>query len=339
MIHSYSLEFILDLIDSDFTSLGDYKGSISGVATLAEAKEGDLSFFNNPKYKEALLKTKASVLLVPKDIEVKPAVGQTFIFVDDPSFVLAKFCREVELSLIEKPAPGIHPSAVVHPTAEISENAYIGPLCVIEAEAQVGAAVLISQISIGAHAKVGDQSILFPKVSVGSYCEIGTRNRLLEGCVVGSDGFGYAEIKGRHERIPQIGHVKTESEVDIGANSTIDRARLGVTLIGEGTKIDNLVQIAHNVQVGKHCLLVSQTGISGSTIIGDNVIFAGKSGAAGHLEIGANSVVGPTSAVLRSIKSGSKVMGVPAISNVLYWRLNSLNEKLPELFRRFKDIK
>ncbi len=338
MIHSFPLEFILDQIDSDFTTLGNYKGTISGVATLAEAKEGDLSFFNNLKYKDDLLKSKASVLLLPKDSKDQPNKGQTYIFVEDPSFILAKVCRELELSLVAKPEPGIHPSAVVHPSAHVSAQAYVGPLCCVEANAVVGEAVLVSHVSIGAYAKVGDGSILFPKVSVGAYCVIGSRNRLSEGCVVGSDGYGYAQINGRHERIPQIGHVKTESDVDIGANATIDRARLGVTLIGEGSKIDNLVQIAHNVQVGKYCLLVSQTGISGSTTIGDNVIFAGKSGAAGHLEIGANSVIGPMTAVLRSIKSGSKVMGVPAISNVLYWRLNSLNEKLPELFKRFKDI-
>ena len=340
MDHSFKLEFILDLIASDYVLKGSYSGEISGIASLAEAKEGDLSFYNNSKYKAAFEASLASVLLLPNSIEDEVEVpnGKAFVFVEDPSFELAKICREIELSLIQKPEKGIHPSAVIHPSANISKEASIGPLCCIEANAVIEDVVLMSHVSIGHNAKVSSGSIVFPHVSVGSYSIIGERNRLHSSCVIGSDGYGYAQVNGKHERIPQIGFVETGANVDIGANTTIDRARIGKTIIGEGTKIDNLVQVGHNVHIGKNCLLVSQVGIAGSTVIEDGVIFAGKSGATGHLTIGANSVIGVMALVVKSLEPNSTVMGYPAINNNLYWRLQSLNQKLPQLFKRFKDL-
>ena len=338
MDHSFKLEYILDLIGANYTLKGDYSGEISGIASLAEAREGDLSFYNNQKYLEAFKESSASVYLVPKSMDLEIPGEKCLIFVEDPSYELAKICRKIELSLIEVPAKGIHPSAVVHPSAQISENASIGPLCCIEANAVVEDVVLMSHVSVGQNAKVSSGSILFSHVSIGSYSVIGKRNRLHSGSVIGADGYGYVQIDGKSERIPQIGFVETEADVDIGANTTIDRARIGKTVIGEGTKIDNLVQIGHNVKIGKNCLLVSQVGIAGSTVIEDNVIFAGKSGAAGHLKIGANSVIGGMGLVINSLEPNSSVIGYPAIKNNLYWRLQSLNRKLPDLFKRFKDL-
>ena len=335
---SYSLEFILEIIGSDVTVKGDFIGNVEGFASLADAIEGDLSFFYLEKYKEDLLKTRASVVLVPKDSGYSPAKGQTFLYVENPSLDLAKICRAFELDLIPKPKPGIHPSAFVHPSAKISSAAYIGPLCCIEEGAQIGAASLASQVTIGQGAKVGDGTIIFPQVTVGSYCVVGDKNRLLEGCVIGSDGFGYIKFEGKHERLPQVGIVETAAEVDIGANSTIDRARMGQTYIGEGTKIDNLVQIAHNVKIGKYCLLVSQSGIAGSSILEDNVIVAGKSGVSGHLTIGANSTIGAASIAIDSLEANSHVLGFPAQPKAVFWRLFSLKQKLPDLFKRFKNL-
>jgi len=335
---SYSLEFILEIIGSDVTVKGDFIGNVEGFASLADAIEGDLSFFYLEKYKEDLLKTRASVVLVPKDSGYSPAKGQIFLYVENPSLDLAKICRAIELDLIPKPKPGIHPSAFVHPSAKISSDAYIGPLCCIEEDAQIGAASLASQVTIGQRAKVGDGTIIFPQVTVGSYCVVGDRNRLLEGCVIGSDGFGYIKFEGKHERLPQVGIVETAAEVDIGANSTIDRARMGQTYIGEGTKIDNLVQIAHNVKIGKYCLLVSQSGIAGSSILEDNVIVAGKSGVSGHLTIGANSTIGAASIAIDSLEANSHVLGFPAQPKAVFWRLFSLKQKLPDLFKRFKNL-
>jgi len=338
MKYSYSLEFILDIIGSDITIKGDFNGNIEGFASLADAKEGDLSFFYLEKYKEDLLKTNASVVLVPSDAEYSPSKGQTFLYVENPSLELAKICRAIELEISPKPKPGIHPSAFVHPSATISSDAYIGPLCCIEEGAHIGSASLTSQVTVGRGAKIGDGAIIFPQVIIGSYCVIGDRNRLLEGCVIGSDGFGYIQFEGKHERLPQIGVVETASDVDIGANSTIDRARMGRTYIGEGTKIDNLVQIAHNVKIGKYCLLVSQAGIAGSAILEDNVIVAGKSGVTGHLTIGENSTIGAMSVAVNSLEANSHVLGFPAQPKVVFWRLFSLKQKLPELFKRFKNL-
>ena len=154
----------------------------------------------------------------------------------------------------------IHPSAYVHPSAQVSDDAYIGPLCCIEEGAKIGATYLTSQVTVSRGAILKDGSIISPQVVIGPYCIIGARNRLYEGCVIGSDGFGYIRDSGKHERLPQVGIVETAAEVEIGANSTIDRARMGSTYIGEGTKVDNLVQIAHNVKIGKYCLLISQSG-------------------------------------------------------------------------------
>lgn len=338
MKYSYSLEFILEIIGSDVTVSGDFSGNVEGFASLADAKEGDLSFFYLEKYKEDLLKTNASVVLVPSQSEFLPQKGQAFLYVKNPSLELAKICRAIEMELIPKPEPGIHPSAYVHPSAEISPEAYIGPLCCIEANAQIGAASLTSQITVGQGAKIGDGTIVFPQVVIGSYCVIGNKNRLLEGCVIGSDGYGYIKFEGKHERLPQIGIVETAADVDVGANTTIDRARIDRTYIGEGTKIDNLVQIAHNVQIGKHCLVISQVGIAGSAVLKDNVTIAGKSGVTGHITIGENTTVGTMSLVCSSLEKNSNVLGFPALPKLTFWRLVSLNQKLPDLFKRFKNL-
>lgn len=338
MKYSYSLEFILETIGSDVTVKGDFIENVEGFASLADAIEGDLSFFYLEKYKDDLVSTNASVVLVPIGSECLPRKGQTFLYVKNPSLDLAKICRAIELDISPKPEPGIHPSAYVHPSAKISEDSFIGPFCCIEADAQIGSASLISQVTVGRGAKIGDGTIVFPQVVIGSYCIVGERNRLLEGCVIGSDGYGYLKEEGKHQRLPQIGIVETEAEVDIGANSTIDRARMGATYIGEGSKIDNLVQIAHNVKIGKYCLLVSQSAIAGSTILEDNVIVGGKGGVTGHLKIGENSTIGAMTVAINSLEANSHVLGFPAESKAIFWRLHSLKRKLPDLFKRLKNL-
>ena len=338
MNYSYSLEFILEKIGSDVTVKGDYIGKVEGFASLRDAIEGDLSFFYIDKYENDLNETKASVVLVPSKSKFTPRKGQTFLYVKNPSLNLAKICQAIEIDISPKRESGIHPSAFVHSSAKIADDAYIGPLCCIEADAQIGSASLQSQVTVGRGAKVGDGTIVFPQVVIGSYCIVGERNRLHEGCVVGSYGYGYEKDEGKHKRLPQIGIVETAAEVDIGANSTIDRARIGVTYIGEGTKIDNLVQIAHNVKIGKYCLLVSQSGIAGSTILEDNVIVAGKAGVIGHLTIGENSTIGAMSVAVDSLEPNSHVLGFPAQPKAIFWRIHSLKQKLPDLFKRFKNL-
>lgn len=336
MIVSFPLKFILEKLGNLLGRKGEYEGNINGFASLSDAIKGEISFFYDYKYLDDLKNSNASIILIPEDLELEPKKGQLLLIVKNPSLEFAKLCREIEFSLFPKPKAGIHASAIIHPTAKVSSEASIGPLCCIGENAEVGNAILHSQITIGRNSVIGDGTIVFPQVVVGSYCIIGKNNRLSEGCVIGSDGYGYIYHEGEHGRVPQIGIVETAERVDIGANTTIDRARIGKTFIGSGTKIDNLVQIAHNVSIGEDCLLIAQTGIAGSSKLKNNVICAGKSGVVGHLLIGENSKIGPMSCVYNSLKPNSNVIGTPAISKILFWRLHSLKQKLPELFKRLK---
>ncbi len=338
MEFSFSIGQILQIAGDGAEVLGDYEGEIRGLASLSEAVAGDLSFLGNPKYRSEVASSRASVLLLPRDYDEPPGPGCRHVKVDNPSLVLAQICREIERLLLPAPEPGIHPTAVVEPGAEVSPEASIGPFCFIAEGARVGAAHLQSHVSIGRNAEVGDGSLLFARVVVADHCRIGPRNRILQGVVIGSDGYGYEFEAGQHQRVPQIGRVRTGPDVDIGANTTIDRARFGETVIGEGTKIDNLVQVAHNVRIGKHCLIVAQVGVSGSTELGDGVVAGGKAGFAGHLKIGAGAMIGGNCSVMKSVPAGQKLMGTPAIPKQEFFRVAALQRKLPEFFKRFEQL-
>lgn len=338
MEFSFRTSEVLQIVGREAVVSGGYDGKITGLASLTDAKEGDLSFLGNAKYRSAVASSKASVLLLPSSYEAAPKTGQVYIKLENPSLALAQICQEIERLCEPTADPGIHPSAVIEAGAQISPEASIGAFCFIGAGARVGAAELRNHVSIGRSAEVGDGSILYPQVVVADYCRIGQSNRIHQGAVIGSDGYGYEFKEGQHLRIPQIGRVVTGTNVDIGANTTIDRARFGDTLIGEGTKIDNLVQIGHNTRIGKHCLLVSQVGVSGSTELGDGVVAAGQSGIAGHLKIGAGAIIGGGAAVIQSIGAGEKQMGYPSIPMQEYLRICILQRKLPDLFKRFDQL-
>lgn len=338
MAFVFSLQRILDILPARVQSMGEYTGEISGIASLSSAQAGDLSFLGNTKYRTQVAESAASVLLLPLDYEGEPRENQLFLRVENPSFALAAICREIECILMPKPEPGIHPTAFVHPEAKVSDLASIGPLCVVGEGATVEAAVLESHVYVGKHARIAAGSYLFPKVTIGDYCHIGERNRLQAGCVIGSEGYGYEFVENKHQRLPQVGNVVTAADVDIGANTTIDRARFGSTSIGEGTKIDNQVQIAHNVKIGKHCLLVAQVGVSGSTQIGNGVVIGGQAGLAGHLEIGDGAMIAGGAAIVKSVPAGRKMRGSPAVEMALYNRIIVLQRKLPELFKRFDQL-
>lgn len=338
MVGDLTLDRVFGLLAADVEPTGCYEGPIRGIASLTAAEHGDLSFLGNAKYRSEVPKSEASVLILPKGYEGEPREGQIYLRVSNPSLALAQVCREIEKAQFPKPEPGVHPSAVIDPTAHISENASIGPLCVVGPGARVGAVTMESHVCVGREAILADDSLLQSGAKVGAYCEIGANNRLLPGCVIGSDGYGYEYSEGAHQRVPQVGTVKTGKNVDIGANTTVDRARFGETLIGDGTKIDNQVQVAHNVRIGRHCLIVAQVGISGSTVLGDGVVLAGQAGVAGHLELGPGVQVAGASAVNRSIPAGKKVRGNPAIDMMLHDRLAVLQRKLPHLFKRFDQL-
>ena len=309
--------------------------SVRGVSALATAAAGDLTFLGNAKYKAEVKTTRASVVLLPADYEGTPQENQLFLLVDKPSLALAKVCSRIEQSLWPKPAPGIHPTACIAPTAVISPTATVGPLCVVEDGATIGERThLQAQVFVGRDARIGQDCWLMPGTIVQTECVLHNRVRLHGGVVIGADGFGYEFIGGRHEKIPQIGAVVIDDDVEIGANSTIDRARFSRTFIGEGTKVDNLVQIGHNVVIGKHCLLCAQVGIAGSTIMEDYVVMGGQAASAGHITIGKGVKVGGQAGINASVAPNTFINGTPAIPYMLERRIAVLQHRLPNLFKR-----
>jgi len=314
-------------------------GPIKGVAALAEATSADLSFLGNVKYADAVASSRAGVILVPVAFAGKPTAGQAFLRVDNPSYALALLCGVLEARLWPRPPAGVHASAVVAATARVDASAHVGPLCVIGEGAIVAAgAVLEARCHVGARASVGSDCWLKPGVVVGDYCVLGARCRIQSGAVIGSDGFGYEPVNGELQRIPQIGNVVLEDDVEVGANSTLDRARFSQTVVGRGTKIDNLVQIAHNVRIGRQCLITAQVGIAGSTTLGDHCVLGGQSGIAGHLTLGDRVKLGAQTGLFEDVPADGFMNGTPAVPFGLERRLVVLSRRLPELFKKVDSL-
>ncbi len=317
-----SIGEIVDLVSGEFT--GPRDRSIESVAPLATAQPHQLSFLSNRKYAAELAATRAGAVLVPQKLE---GDDSRWIRVDDPYFA---FARIMTRWFSDRPTPrGISAKAVVADSAKLGDNVALGHFTTIGENVVIGNNVTIFQgVSIEAGSVVGDDCIIYPNVVIYDGTRIGNRCIIHSGVVIGSDGYGFATHGGKHHKIPQIGIVRIEDDVEIGAGTTIDRAALGETVIGEGTKIDNLVQIGHNVKVGKHCLLVSQVGIAGSTELGDYVAVAGQSGFSGHLKIGHRVQVAAKSAVLDDFPDDSKVMGSPAVPFTEFARRQAVVKKL-----------
>jgi len=288
--------------------LGDTNATLTGFAMADRAQPGDLTFAETPEYFAAAEAGQATAILA--DARFASAT-KTVIRVPNARIAFAK---ALALFFPEPAfAAGIHPSAVIAPTAQVAATAHIGPHCVVGERVQIGAhAVLQSGNNVGADSVVGEGTNLFPNVTVYPRTQIGRRVRIHAGTTIGSDGYGYVLDGGIHRKVPQIGNVVIGDDVEIGANVTVDRGALGSTVIGAGTKIDNLVQIAHNVVLGEHCLIVSQAGIAGSTHLGKYVVLAGQAGIAGHLKIGNQVVVAAQSGVMNDIPDGGKWLGSPA---------------------------
>jgi UDP-3-O-[3-hydroxymyristoyl] glucosamine N-acyltransferase len=274
---------------------------IEGVAPLAEASGTQLAFLSNPKYAPQLASTKAGAILVPEQ-----TTG------DDPYFAVAQVLSK--FFAFRSVPVGISPRASIASSAKVGDGVSIGPFSTISDDVILGDDVIVFQnVSIESGSVIGDGTVIYPQVSIYEGSIIGKRCIIHSGTVIGADGYGFATHGGRHHKIPQVGIVRIGDDVEIGAGCTIDRAALGETSIGDGTKIDDQVMIAHNVKVGKHCLLVAQVGIAGSTELGDYVVVAGQSGFAGHLTIGNRVQVAAKSAVLDDVADGEKVMGIPAV--------------------------
>ncbi len=333
-----SFETIKELVKPEKMS-GSFDETITHISALADAQAGDISFLGNKKYKSKVSNSKASVIIVPSDFEGNPGEKQTFLYHQQPSRALDLICGHLEeqFSLVQD--YGIHPSAVIHDSVKLPDDVYIGAFVMIEEGCNIGSGTRIDTHSyIGKNATLGKNCDLRPRSSVMHHCVIGNRCTLHPGAVVGSDGFGYETVNGQHLKSPQIGIAVLEDDVDIGTNTSIDRARFGETFIGQGTKIDNLVQVGHNVKVGKGCFFASGTGISGSTIVGDYVFMGGKVGISGHLKIGSFSKIAGTTAVYQDLEDNSFVRGDPAIPYMQAQKYFVLRKKIPELFRRVSEL-
>ena len=307
---------------------------ITGFAPADSARPGDLTFAENEAYFLRARGSLASAILVAADFAPE---GKTLLRVDNARVA---FARVLPLFFPEPtPAPGIHPSAVVAPTATVDPSAHVGPYCVVGERARIGpSAVLMAHVCVGDDCSVGEGTRLHPHVTLYPRTHLGRRVRIHAGSVVGSDGFGYVLDGGEHRKVPQVGQVLVQDDVEIGANTTIDRAALGATVLGRGSKIDNLVQVAHNVVVGEHCIVVAQVGIAGSTRLGNYVTVAGQAGIAGHLRIGDRVTLAAQSGVMHHIPEGQKWMGSPAQPDRVTKRQLLAVERLPELLRRVQEL-
>ncbi len=318
---------------------GDGALVIRGVNGLVEARPGELSFYGSGKYKKQLEQTQASAVLVPRGGAL-PKLASSLVRVDNPHLAYAK-----ALALFfprPAPAPGVHPRAVVHPNAEVHPTATVMANATVEAGAKVGQrAVLYPGVYVGERAQVGDDCVLHANVTVYERCVLGARVVLHAGAVVGSDGFGYAfdPSKPEHFKVPQVGVVRIEDDVEIGANSCIDRATVGETVIGRGSKIDNLVQLAHNVKVGPMSILCAQAGVAGSSTLGTGVVLAGQVGVVGHLHLGDGVMVGSQSGVSHDVEAGQTVSGSPAIAHNQWRRATVVFAQLAELAKDVARIK
>ena len=294
--------------------IGDPSLQITGAASLVEATAGEISFFGNRKYIGLLRKTRASAVFVPTDFA--ESIGAAQIRVANPT----KAFEQVVLKFAPKPItfpPGIHPSAVVDPSARLGERVSVQPHAVVEAGTMIGDDTIIGAGSyIGHETVMGSACLIYPLVTIRERSCIGSRVIIHSGSVIGADGFGFEMIDGRHQKLQQLGIVQIDDDVEIGANTTVDRARFGRTWIQEGVKIDNLVQIAHNVVIGKNSVIVAQTGISGSTRVGERVIIAGQVGVTGHIEIADGSIIAGMRG--QSMKLSNKSRGSAHSENSLH---------------------
>lgn len=314
--------------------LGDGATMLKGFAPADRAQSGDLTFAENENYFARAEQSAASAIIAPGAFT---SVKKTVIRVADARIA---FARVLPLFFPEPTfAPGIHPSAVVAQSAKIDPSAHIGPQCVVGENACIGARSVLQGLNfIGTGCQVGEDVNLFPNVTLYAHTEIGDRVRIHAGTVIGSDGFGYVLDGTAHRKVPQIGNVIIRDDVEIGSNVSVDRGALGPTIIGAGTKIDNLVQVGHNVSIGEHALIVAQVGIAGSSKLGNYVILGGQAGVAGHLKLGNKVSVAAQSGVMHAIPDGEKWMGSPAQPDRQTKRQMIAIQHLPDLLRRVADL-
>lgn len=329
-----TLAEIAEIVDGEV--VGDKNLVITGLSGIKEARQGDLTFMVNPHYFPLAKTTQASAIITPRHIEIP---GKPIIRTDNPSLGFARIAAWMAKEDVCRPC-GIHPTAVIASDAVIGKNVALGPYTVVEQGARIGdQTVIYSGCYVGHHTLIGKECLIYPHTTIRERITIGDRVIIHSGTVIGSDGFGYVQVNGAHEKIPQLGTVVIHDDVEIGANVTIDRARLNETVIGRGTKIDNLVQIAHNVIIGEHCIIIAQSGVSGSTVIGNGVILAGQVGVHGHLTIGEGAVVASRTGVTKSVAPHTKVSGFPAQPYMKEQRLHASLRQMPLHIKTVRELK
>ena len=311
--------------------VGDENATVHTFAKIEEGIPGAISFLSNPKYTPYIYESKASIILVNKDFVPEHDIKATLIKVDNAYESLAKL-----LTLYEQSKPkltGIDSLAYIAPTAKVGQNVYIGPFAYIGDYAEIGDNTAIHpHATVSAGAKVGSDCILYPNVTVYHDCRVGNRCILHAGCVIGADGFGFAPTPEGYEKIPQIGITILEDDVEIGANTCVDRATMGATIVHRGVKLDNLVQIAHNDEIGSHTVMAAQVGIAGSTKVGEWCMFGGQVGIAGHIHIGNKVDLGAQSGVPGNLKDGSRLIGTHPMELKPYFKAQAVFRKLPDMY-------
>ena len=311
--------------------VGDENATVQTFAKIEEGMPGAISFLANPKYAPYIYETQSSIVLVNKDFEPEKEIKTTLIKVDNAYESIAKLLTLYEMSKPKK--NGINPLASIAASAQIGENVYVAPYAVIGEGVVIGDNTQIhANAVIGDYAKIGKNCIIYPNATVYHECRIGNNVILHAGSVIGADGFGHAPAADGYEKIPQIGIVILEDNVEVGANTCIDRATMGATIIRKGVKLDNLIQVAHNVEVGANTVMASQCGIAGSTKVGEWCMFGGQVGVAGHSKIGDRLTVGAQTGIPGNMKGNQTVMGSPAIDAKLFARASVINKRLPEMY-------
>lgn len=326
-----TLREIAELVNG--TLLGDGDLEITGVTNIGDAGDKDISFAVAPHLEKAAQSSAAAVIIPDSITEfAKPAIR-----VENPRMAFVSLLKIFTPQIAV--APGVHSTVVLGENVTIGENVSILPYAVIEDNVTIGNnTVIYPHTYIGHGVTVGSDSLIYPSVTICNGCQIGNRVIIHSGAAIGSDGFGFITIGGRHEKVPQVGNVVIEDDVEIGANVGIDRATTGSTIVKCGTKVDNLVHLAHNVVIGENCFLVAQTGIAGSVKVGNNVTFAGQSGSAGHITIGDNCVFAARSAPISDVPSGSFYAGFPARPHKTWLRAEASANKIPDLIKKVREL-
>jgi len=322
--------------------VGDAKQLITGVASLDSATPGTISFIEHERLLKTALHSSATAIIAPATMAAKMrrierSSGKPVVLTGNPRLAFAKVMEYLQPLAI--PEPGIHATAVIEADAYIGEGVTIHEFCYVGHHAHIGdGAVLYPHVVIGDGAQIGSASVLHPSVVISHHVHVGERVRIHSGSVLGGDGFGYVMHEGKHHKVPQIGTVIIEDDVEIGANVCIDRATMGATRVGSGTKIDNFVQVAHNVQIGRNCLLCAHVGLSGSVIMEDDVVLAGQVGVRDHVKIGKGAIIGAQSGVMNDIEAGGFMLGSPAVTHREFMKMEASSRKLPEALRNLRAL-